>query len=97
LISHSDEQRAMNRQLKDFLYQNMYRHFRIVRMQERAEHFVSALFSSYDKEPMQLPEYYQSKLKKQDKYRTIADYIASLTDRGALREYRTFFDPVTRP
>ncbi len=97
LVSHSVKQQEMNRELKDFLYQNMYRHFRIVRMQERAEHFVSALFSSYVKEPLQLPEDYRVKLDKESKHRVIADYIASLTDRSALREYRTFFDPVTRP
>lgn len=97
LVSHSTNQQEMNRQLKDFLYQNMYRHFRIVRMQERAEHFVSALFSSYVKQPMQLPDHYRAKLDKEATHRVIADYIASLTDRSALREYRTFFDPVTRP
>jgi len=97
LVAHSAEQQQMNRQLKDFLYQNMYRHFRIVRMQERAEHFVSALFSSYVKEPRQLPDEYRAKLEREPKHRVIADYIASLTDRSALREYRTFFDPVTRP
>jgi len=97
LVSHSPQQQVMNRQLKDFLYQNMYRHFRIVRMQERAEHFVSALFSSYVKEPRQLPDDYRAKMDKEAKHRVIADYIASLTDRSALREYRTFFDPVTRP
>lgn len=97
LVAHSSEQQRMNRELKNFLYQNMYRHFRIVRMQERAEHFVSALFSSYVKEPRQLPDEYRAKLDKEAKHRVIADYIASLTDRSALREYRTFFDPVTRP
>ncbi len=97
LVAHSNKQQEMNRQLKDFLYQNMYRHFRIVRMQERAEHFVSALFSSYVKQPMQLPDHYRAKLDKEATHRVIADYIASLTDRSALREYRTFFDPVTRP
>ena len=97
MVSHSPKQQEMNRQLKDFLYQNMYRHFRIVRMQARAEHFISELFSSYVNEPRQLPDQYRAKLEKDDKHRVIADYIASLTDRSALREYRTFFDPVTRP
>lgn len=97
VVAHSPEQQEMNRKLKDFLYQNMYRHFRIVRMQARAEHFVRELFSSYLNEPLQLPDQYRVKLEKEAKHRVIADYIASMTDRGALREYRTFFDPVTRP
>lgn len=97
IVSHSPQQQKMNRELKDFLYQNMYRHFRIVRMQSRAERFISELFSSYVNEPRQLPDQYRAKLEKEAKHRVISDYIASLTDRSALREYRTFFDPVTRP
>jgi len=97
IVAHSSEQQKLNRHLKDFLYQNMYCHFRIIRMQARAEHFVNELFSSYVKEPRQLPNNYRAKLEKEPKHRVIADYIASLTDRSVLREYSTFFDPVTRP
>lgn len=97
LVKHSEEQARLNRQLKDFLFENMYRHFRIVRMQERAEHFINDLFASYVKEPRQLPDSYRAKLGKEPLHRVIADYIANMTDRSALREYRTLFDPVTRP
>ena len=97
IVTHSANQQKLNRHLKDFLYQNMYCHFRIIRMQARAEHFINELFSSYVKEPRQLPDSYRAKLETESKYRVIADYIAGLTDRSVLREYRTFFDPVTRP
>ena len=97
IVCHSANQQQLNRHLKDFLYQNMYRHFRIIRMQERAEHFIEELFASYVKEPRQLPNQFRAKLEKEPTHRVIADYIASLTDRSVLREYRTFFDPLTRP
>jgi len=97
VVRHSPNQHLLNSELKDFLFQNMYRHFRIVRMQARAEHFVEALFASYIKEPDQLPEDYRARLDKEATHRVIADYIASLTDRSALHEYQMFFDPVTRP
>ncbi len=97
VVRHSPSQHLLNSELKDFLFQNMYRHFRIVRMQARAEHFVEALFASYIKEPDQLPEDYHARLDKEATHRVVADYIASLTDRSALHEYQMFFDPVTRP
>lgn len=97
VVRHSDEQQVLNTALKDFLYQKMYRHFRIVRMQTRAEHFIRALFASYIGEPRQLPDSYRAKLNDEPKHRVVADYIASLTDRSALREYQQLFDPISKP
>lgn len=96
VISHSDSRKQSNRQLKDFLYSNMYYHFRVIRMAKRAEHFISEIFKSYLDEPRQLPDQYQKLLETDSKHRVVADYIASLTDRSALSEYRSLFDPLTR-
>ncbi len=93
LICHSQVQQRQNRDLKDFLYENMYRHYRIVRMQTRAEHILQALFAGYMKEPRQLPDDFRARLTKEDTERVVADYIASLTDRSAFLEYQQFFDP----
>ena len=97
VVSHSEDQQALNAKLKDFLFHNMYRHFRIVRMQTRAEHFIQALFDSYIGEPRQLPDNYRARLDAEPRRRVVADYIASLTDRSALREFRQLFDPISRP
>ncbi len=97
VVCHSEAQQALNSELKDFLFHNMYRHFRIVRMQTRAEHFIQALFDSYISEPRQLPDAYRAKLKAEPRHRVVADYIASLTDRSALQEFRLLFDPISRP
>ncbi len=97
IVSHSGAQLQQVAQLKDFLLHNMYRHFRIARMQTRAEHFIEALFASYVKQPLQLPDDYRAKLQDDSVYRVVADYIANLTDRSALREFQQLFDPITQP
>lgn len=97
IVDHSDHFKKMNRALKDFLYQNMYAQFRVIRMAKRAEQFLCEVFKSYISEPRQLPQEYQQQLAKADVYRVVADYMASLTDRSALLEYRRLFDPLMRP
>lgn len=98
VIGHSARMEKMNRELKDFLYENMYHHYSVVRMSKRAERFISGIFRSYINEPRQLPDFYQRKINSDESlYRVIADYIASLTDRSAVLEYRRLFDPLTRP
>lgn len=97
LVEYSEEQKKQNRALKDFLYKNMYYHYRIVRMKNRAENFLARLFESHVNRPKQLPYEYQERIDKQGVYRVVSDYIASMTDRSALLEYRQLFDPMMRP
>jgi dGTPase len=97
LVGYSHEQKIRNRALKTFLYQNMYYHYRIVRMKQRAEHYIARLFESYLHEPRQLPTEFQDQIEKMGIHRVVADYIASMTDRSALLEYRQLFDPMMRP
>jgi dGTPase len=89
----------MVRELKDFLYQNMYRHYRVVRMAQKAERIISSIFEAYMSDPAQLPDTVQDRLKAGDdtKARVICDYIAGMTDRYASQEYQKLFDPFTRP
>ncbi|MBA3872678.1 MAG: deoxyguanosinetriphosphate triphosphohydrolase [Anaerolineae bacterium] len=96
-VTHSDEMKTRNRALKDFLYQHMYFQFRVMRMATRAQRFIEEIFGSYLQEPRQLPDEYQAQLKDKPIERVVADYIASMTDRGALLEYRRLFDPLTKP
>jgi dGTPase len=97
IITHSPKLTEQNRALKAFLYENMYYHYRIIRMAKRAERFISEIFQTYVLEPRQLPSDYRALLPHHDVHRVVADYIASMTDRGALLEYRRLFDPLTRP
>lgn len=82
--------------LKAFLYQNMYQHYRLVRMHVKAEQFVADIFNAYVKEPMMLPSETQALLADRPKHRIIADYIAGMTDRYALSEWEKLFSPYQR-
>lgn len=93
LIGSSDEVQTRTRELKDFLFQRLYRHQRVVRMQTKAERVITELFQAYVSEPRQLPETTQARLKKTSLQRVVCDYIAGMTDRFALQEYSKLFDP----
>lgn len=97
VIGFSESFANMNRQLKDFLFQNMYKHHRVVRMQVKAELFLQHLFEAYTSNPMTLPEEVQVRVSQLGLERTVCDYIAGMTDRFALEEHAKLFDPYTRP
>jgi dGTPase len=97
VVAHSDRMRTRNRELKSFLYQNMYYHYRVARMANRAQRFIEQIFLSYMEDTRQLPKEYQAQLADRDARRVVADYIAAMTDRGAVLEYRRLFDPLVRP
>jgi dGTPase len=99
LIGHTAEMQGQVRELKDFLYQNMYRHYRVVRMAKKAERFITDLFKAYMDEPAQLPDSTQARLQNGDGdlARVVCDYIAGMTDRYASQEYLKLFDPSSRP
>ena len=88
---------GMNRQLKDFLYRNMYQHHRVVRMQVKADSFLEDLFNAYVRNPEILPEAVQARGTEEDFHRVVCDYIAGMTDRFALQEHNKLFDPATQP
>ena len=93
IVDYSPDMRSKVRELKDFLYQNMYRQHRLVRMQVKAERFVSQLFQAYIAEPMMLPEKTQKRTETLSTERVVCDYIAGMTDRFALEEWEKLFDP----
>ncbi|HID62437.1 MAG TPA: deoxyguanosinetriphosphate triphosphohydrolase [Anaerolineae bacterium] len=96
VVGFSAERTALNRELKDFLMANLYRHYRVRRMAAKAERFITELFEAYVKEPTQLPHTTQVRLQEEDLHRVVCDYIAGMTDRYALEEYRKLFDPSER-
>jgi len=93
VVGYSAEFGAKVRALKKFLFERMYRHYRLVRMQEKAERFIRAMFNAYLKEPQMLPTAVQESLQDSQLERTITDYIAGMTDRYALDEWQKLFDP----
>ncbi|GIK56612.1 MAG: deoxyguanosinetriphosphate triphosphohydrolase [Chloroflexi bacterium] len=96
LVAYTPDFGLKVKHLKQFLLDNMYRHYRLVRMQSKAERFITQLFEAYIKEPKMLPTDTQQKLEQADLYRIVADYIAGMTDRYALDEWQKLFDPYGR-
>jgi dGTPase len=97
VISFSEDMHRRNRQMKDFLYANLYRHYRVVRMQVKAERIITDLFNAYLEEPSILPTHVQEGVEIYGLERTVCDYIAGMTDRFAIEEHRKLFDPAIRP
>ena len=93
IISFSPEMEEKRKYLKNFLWQNLYQHYRVIRMSDKAKRFIKELFNLYVSVPKQLPFSFQKKLDKEDKYSVICDYIAGMTDRYALDEYKKLFYP----
>ncbi len=90
LIAFSPRIRAEQQELKHFLRTHLYQHYRVNRMSGKARRIITSLFEAFMEEPRLLPPEYQHKAR-QDKARTIADYIAGMTDRYAMKEYHRLF------
>jgi dGTPase len=97
VVGFDDPMKNRNRTLKDFLFTNMYRHYRVVRMQKKAERVLTELFNAYLQEPSMLPPQFQVLLESKGKAQTICDYLAGMTDRFAVDEYQRLFDPSSLP
>jgi dGTPase len=97
VIGFSDDMHRRNRQLKDFLYNNLYRNYRVVRMAVKAERIISDLFQAYHLDPPILPRQFQELVEERGLERVICDYIAGMTDRYAIEEHEKIFDPLTKP
>ena len=96
LVNYSPEFKTKVRQLKKFLLDSMYHHYRLIRMQTKAERFVTELFQAYAQEPNMLPTDTKKKLDEAPLHRVITDYIAGMTDRYALDEWEKLYDPYRR-
>ncbi len=81
------------KELQAFLHRHVYRHHRVIVMQEKAARFVKELFGAYIANPAQLPPRFQSWAREAGTARAVADYIAGMTDRYCQDEYRKMFHP----
>ncbi|MBA2124396.1 deoxyguanosinetriphosphate triphosphohydrolase [bacterium Unc6] len=93
IVGFSQELEEHRIPLKKFLLENLYRHFKVVRMSEKHKRFIKELFDVYKSNKQQLPLSVQKRAEKIGLKRSIADYIAGMTDRFALDEYDKLFDP----
>jgi dGTPase len=96
LVGYSPDMARRVKELKEFLFTNLYRHYRVVRMGDKAGRVLRDLFLSYVGEPLQLPPHYQERIPRDGVHRVVCDYIAGMTDRFAVDEHRKLFDPLVR-
>lgn len=99
VVAFSETMAGQDRALKSFLRERMYRHYVVNRMTSKARRVVADLFDLFLEEPGLLPEEWQARAEGPGADRTarvIADYIAGMTDRFALEEYKKLFDPLER-
>ncbi|MBA4141676.1 MAG: deoxyguanosinetriphosphate triphosphohydrolase [Nitrosospira sp.] len=90
LIGFSNQIRQEQQELKKFLRDYLYRHYKVARMSAKARHTVEMLFNAFHSDILLLPPAFQAKYH-QVRHQAIADYIAGMTDRYAIREYRRLF------
>ncbi len=81
---------------KKVLMDKLYKNYRVIRMSKKASRFLSLLFQTYCDDPDQLPPQVSKKTGEMDKYHVIRDYMAGMTDRYALDQYKKFFEPYER-
>lgn len=107
LVAHGPAVAAQAAELKRFLYKNLYRHYRVMRMANKAQRVITGLFKAFIDDPRLLPPDYQARAPAAEESandnhaateagnttqaRLIAHYIAGMTDRYALKEYGRLF------
>ena len=93
IVTFSPDMLKLRIPLRAFLMDKLYNHYRVVRMSIKAKRFIQELFRVYVANPKQLPEKIQNRIGRDGVKRTVCDYIAGMTDRYALNEYKKLFDP----
>jgi len=91
LVGFSTAMQEMNRTLKQFLHASLYRHYQVVRMTTKAKRIVKDLFTAFLSDARLLPDKYRALGEREGMARAIADYIAGMTDRYAIKEHRRLF------
>jgi dGTPase len=90
LVAHSEALLVQLQELKHFLRENLYRHYLVRRTTEKAKRIIHELFEAFMQDPRLLPPQYLRRAES-DQPRAIADYIAGMTDRYAIKEHRRLF------
>jgi dGTPase len=99
-VEFSEAMRADLAEIRAFLFERMYRHWRVARMRRKAAQVVRELFAIYLESPMILPDDWRDAALEAEgeteRARLVSDYIAGMTDRFALQEHRALTDPQAR-
>jgi dGTPase len=87
LAAFSPEVEAERKQIKDFLYENLYYSASLAGEKDDAERIVTELFDFWMNNPSALPHYYEEKAEQESLPRVVCDYIAGMTDHFIIEQY----------
>jgi dGTPase len=96
LVVFSPEMEAKRKVFKQWLFDKLYNHYRVIRMSRKASRFLRALFENYVNNPGQLPPQSFKYIEKRGVHQVVCDYLAGMTDRYALDQYKNVFEPFER-
>ena len=103
LVDMSEQVRAEHLELKRFLRENLYRHYRVQRMTRKARSVVQDLFRVFMEDVLLMPDEHRAAAQRLEvalgaagRARAVADYVAGMTDRYAIREHDRLFVPSQR-
>ena len=96
IVTFSESMQSLRKPLRTFLMENLYNNYRVIRMSNKAKRFIQELFKIYINNPRQLPPHIQKNIPADGVRRVVCDYVAGMTDRYALDEYKKLFDPYER-
>ncbi len=96
IVDFSPDMKAKKKELEDYLFHTLYRHYRVNRMTQKAKRFIIQLFNEYVEHAEQLPPEHQQRVEEIGAHQAVCDYIAGMTDRYAEDEYRKLFQPFER-
>jgi len=94
IVTFGEGMKRKTKELKDFLFANLYRHYKVERMADKSNRILAALFNTYINNHKVLPPSLERTIREEgNAERRVCDYIAGMTDRFALGEYAKLFDP----
>ncbi|MCK4595483.1 HD domain-containing protein, partial [candidate division WOR-3 bacterium] len=96
IVNFSPQMLKKQKVLKNFLYKNLYSHYKVLKMQLKARKYVIDLFRRYLEDPRQLPPDYLTRIEEYTPEEVVCDYIAGMTDRFAQDEYERLFIPYAK-
>jgi dGTPase len=103
LLTFSEAVQVEHLELKRYLRQGLYRHYRVLRMTTKAKRVVRELFDAMFADVDLMPTEHQASARRMEaeagqsgRARAVADYIAGMTDRYAILEHQRLYDPSER-
>jgi dGTPase len=96
LVALSPDMHRLKEDLQKHLHKQVYEHYRVARMSNKARRLVKEIFTEYVRQPKQLPPDYQAWAEQTGLHQGVCDYVAGMTDRYAQEEYAKLFSPNER-